>query len=219
MIKGLLFDLDGVLFDTELWHIRLDKKCLDDLGYRDVDPMVFVSLIGAGKGMDPWEYIYRQLPDEYRSNGFKERFRAYKATQFDFPPFKELIYPEVKKVLKKLKEDNYLTACCSSSRPEYIQKALKDCGIDDYIDEVLSGHDFLRSKPDPEIYLTAMKKLGLSNSECMVVEDSPYGIQAGKNAGMIVSCRKDHIFGLDQSCADFAFDDLNGLYDLLDQQS
>ena len=102
MIKGLLFDLDGVLFDTELWHIRLDKKCLDDLGYRDVDPMVFVSLIGAGKGMDPWEYIYRQLPDEYRSNGFKERFRAYKATQFDFPPFKELIYPEVKKVLKKL---------------------------------------------------------------------------------------------------------------------
>ena len=125
MIKGLLFDLDGVLFDTELWHIRLDKKCLDDLGYRDVDPMVFVSLIGAGKGMDPWEYIYRQLPDEYRSNGFKERFRAYKATQFDFPPFKELIYPEVKKVLKKLKEDNYLTACCSSSRPEYIQKALK----------------------------------------------------------------------------------------------
>ncbi len=144
---------------------------------------------------------------------------AYKATQFDFPPFKELIYPEVKKVLKKLKEDNYLTACCSSSRPEYIQKALKDCGIDDYIDEVLSGHDFLRSKPDPEIYLTAMKKLGLSNSECMVVEDSPYGIQAGKNAGMIVSCRKDHIFGLDQSCADFAFDDLNGLYDLLNQRS
>ena len=161
MIKGLLFDLDGVLFDTETWHIRLDEKCLKDLGYNDVDPMVFVSLIGAGKGMDPWEAIYRQLPDEYRTNGFKENFRNYKSTQFDFPPYKELIFPEVKEALKKLDKENYLMACCSSSRPEYILKALKDCGIDIFFDAILSGHDFKRSKPDPEIYLTAMKKTRL----------------------------------------------------------
>ena len=215
MIKGLLFDLDGVLIDSELWHIRLDEKCLKDLGYDDVDPMVFVSLIGAGKGMDPWDEIYRKLPDEYRSNGFKEKFRNYKMSQFDFPPFKQLIYPEVKEVLKKLKENNYLLACCSSSRPEYINKALRDCEIDKYFDVVLSGHDFSKSKPDPEIYLTAMEKLNLKSDECMVIEDSPYGISAGKRANMLVGCRKDYNFNLDQKDADYMFEDLNDLYELL----
>ena len=215
MIKGLLFDLDGVLLDTEMWHIRLDEKCLKDLGYDDVDPMVFVHLIGAGKGMDPWEAIYRQLPEEYRKKGFKEEFRSYKMSQFDFPPFKELIFPEVRNTLKRLKEEGYLMACCSSSRPEYIHKALKDCEISEYFDVVLSGHDFVASKPDPEIYLTAMSRLGLNADECMVVEDSPYGIKAGKNAGMAVSCIKDHHFNMDQSEADYMFDDLEGLYSLL----
>ena len=215
MIKGLLFDLDGVLIDSELWHIRLDEKCLKDLGYDDVDPMVFVHLIGAGKGMDPWELIYRELPDEYREKNFKEIFRSYKLTQFDYPPFKELLFPEVKETIKKLKDKNYRLACCSSSKADYINKALLDCEIKEYFDVVLSGHDFTRSKPDPEIYLTAMKKLGLDNDECLVIEDSPYGIKAGKNAGMFVGCRRDYNFGLDQSESDYIFDDLSGIFSFL----
>ncbi len=218
MIKGLLFDLDGVLIDSERWHLKLDEKCLIDLGYDDIDPMVFVYLIGAGKGMDPWESIYSKLPEEFRYNGFKEKFRSYKASQFDFPPFKELVFPEVREVLHKLKEKNYLLSCCSSSRPEYIDKALKDCDITDCFDVVLSGHDFVRSKPDPEIYLTAMDRLKLRNDECMVIEDSPYGIKAGKSAMMKVGCRKDHDFDLDQSEADYLFEDLNELLSLLSEK-
>ena len=97
----------------------------------------------------------------------------------------------------------------------YINKALIDCEIKEYFDVVLSGHDFTRSKPDPEIYLTAMKKLGLDNDECLVIEDSPYGIKAGKNAGMFVGCRRDYNFGLDQSESDYIFDDLSGIFSFL----
>ena len=215
VIKGLLFDLDGVLFDTEMWHIKLDAVCLKDLGYDDVDPMVFVALIGAGKGCDPWEAIYRKLPDEYRTNGFKENFRNYKSTLFTFPPFAELIYPEVKEALISLKNRGYRLACCSSSKPEYINKALIDSDIMEYFDVVLSGHDFTQSKPDPEIYLTAMNKLNLTNSECMVIEDSSYGIEAGKRADMIVSCINDHFFNIDQTKADYHFENLKELDEFL----
>ena len=215
MIKGLLFDLDGVLVDTEIWHIKLDEVCLKDLGYDDVDPMVFVSLIGAGKGMDPWEEIYRKLPEKYRYNGFKDNFRNYKSTLFSYPPFSELIFPEVAESLKFFKENGYLMACCSSSKPDYINKALKDCDIYKYFDIVLSGHDFSKSKPDPEIYLTAMNKLNLKNSECAVIEDSSYGIKAGKNAEITVFCIKDHFFNIDQTNADYMFENLKELKEFL----
>lgn len=215
MIKGLLFDLDGVLVDTEIWHIKLDEVCLKDLGYDDVDPMVFVSLIGAGKGMDPWEEIYRKLPEKYRYNGFKDNFRNYKSTLFSYPPFSELIFPEVRESLKTLKNNGYLLACCSSSKPDYINKALRDCDIYQYFDVVLSGHDFTKSKPDPEIYLTAMKKLNLVNDECAVIEDSSYGIEAGKNAGMEVLCIRDHFFNINQTRADYMFENLKEITDFL----
>lgn len=215
MIKGLLFDLDGVLVDTEIWHIKADEVCLKDLGYDDVDPMVFVSLIGAGKGMDPWEEIYRKLPEKYRYNGFKDNFRNYKSTLFSYPPFSELIFPEVRESLKTLKNNGYLLACCSSSKPDYINKALRDCDIYQYFDVVLSGHDFTKSKPDPEIYLTAMKKLNLVNDECAVIEDSSYGIEAGKNAGMKVLCIRDHFFNINQTRADYMFENLKEITDFL----
>lgn len=215
MIKGLLFDLDGVLINTEMWHFKMDEICLSELGYDDISPMAFISLIGAGKGMDPWENVYRQIPEKYRTNGFKEKFRDYKLSKFVYPPFKELLFPEAKEALQSLKEHGYLLACCSSSKPDYIEKALKDCDIYDYFDVVLSGHDFNKSKPDPEIYLTAMNKLGLDNPQCVVIEDSSYGIEAGKNAEMTVFCIKDYFFGIDQTRADYYLENLKELNELL----
>lgn len=215
MIKGLLFDLDGVLINTEMWHFKMDEICLHELGYNDIDPMAFISLIGAGKGMDPWEEVYRQIPEKYRTNGFKEKFRDYKLSKFVYPPFKDLLFPEVKESLQKLKTNGYLLACCSSSKPDYIEKALKDCDIYNYFDVVLSGHDFTKSKPDPEIYLTAMNQLNLNPSQCAVIEDSSYGIEAGKNAKMTVFCIHDHFFNIDQTKADYKLENLKELEEFI----
>lgn len=216
MIKGLFFDLDGVLIDSEYWHQQLNERCLKDLGCDDIDPRVFYALIGSGKGVDAWEKIYDGMPGKYRENNFKETFRKYKAKQFDYPPFKEVVFPEVSSALHDLKRQGYRMACCSSSRREYIEKALRDCAIDECFELIVTGHDFTQSKPNPEIYLTAMNRMGLSSHECMVIEDSPYGLEAGKNAGMVTVARRDDHFGLDQSRADYIVDSLSDLSDLIE---
>ena len=214
-IKGLLFDLDGVLLDSERWHQRLNVRCINDLGWDDFDPRLFYYTVGAGKGMDPWDRILSEAPIKYRNVETKKIFQEYKQSLYDWVPFTEVIFPEVKRVLRHLSQAGYKLACCSSSRQEYIDKALCDCNIRRYFDVVVTGHDFTRSKPDPEIYLYAMKKLCLTVEECLVIEDSLYGIKAGKNAAMKVAARKDHDFGFDQSMADYLFEDLSELMKII----
>ncbi len=215
MIRGLFFDLDGVLIDSEYWHQRLNERCLKDLGCEDIDPRVFYVLIGSGKGVDTWAKIYENIPARYRENNFKETFRNYKMKQFDYPPFKQIVFPEVKDALFELKDLGYRMACCSSSAKAYIEKALQDSEISDCFELVITGHDFSQSKPNPEIYLTAMNRMELTRSECMVIEDSPYGLEAGKNAGMVSVARRDEHFDLDQSKADYIIDSLSDLKDLI----
>ena len=92
---------------------------------------------------------------------------------------------------------------------------MKSSDLEQYFDLIVSGFDFKRSKPDPEIYLTSAAKLNSAVEECLVVEDSPCGIKAGKNAGRLVAARNDHVFGFDQSEADFHFDTLEDLEKIL----
>ncbi len=215
MIRALFFDLDGVLIDSEFWHQELNERCLKDLGCDDIDPRVFLVLIGTGKGVDAWEKIYEGIPEKYRESNFKQTFRTYKLKQYDYPPFEQIVFPDVEAALHDLKRQGFRMACCSSSHRIYIEKALRDCKIDDCFELIVTGHDFTQSKPNPEIYLMAMKKMGLDASECLVIEDSPYGIQAGKNAGILTAARKDDRFGLDQTQADYIIGSMADLSDLI----
>ena len=73
---------------------------------------------------------------------------------------------------------------------------------------LVSGDNFRKSKPDPEIYRYTMKQLGTALEETLVVEDSTYGIEAGKAAGVMVAARRDLRFGFHQEKADCLFDDM-----------
>ena len=80
---------------------------------------------------------------------------------------------------------------------------LSDTGLYAYFELVTSGGMFKESKPNPEIYLFTAEKLKLDPHQCVVVEDSPYGIQAGVSAGMTVIARQDERFPMDQSRAHY----------------
>jgi len=75
---------------------------------------------------------------------------------------------------------------------------------------------FAKSKPNPEIYLKSAEALGLRTNECVVVEDSYYGIEAGKRAGMTVIAKRDTMFGTDQSKADYFIGSLSEIVPLLE---
>lgn len=82
---------------------------------------------------------------------------------------------------------------------------------------ILSGTDFVKSKPDPEIYLTAIEKVNSVPEECVIIEDSTYGIAAGKVAGATVIGIEERRFGFDQQEADYLVKDMNAAWSMIEE--
>ena len=218
MIRAILFDLDGVLVDSEAHEQRLNARFLEEYGYK-THVSAFTSIIGLGAGVD-WRAVLKSHmhPDDDQDE-LLERWVELMDSKRDDYPFDELMYQEVPEVFSMLKKEGYLLAVCSSSSQYYVDKAVKLCGIGKYLDLAVSGYQFNRCKPFPDVYLYARDQFGLKSDECLVVEDSVNGILAGKNAEMKVAARKDNVFGMDQSQADYLIDDLRQLNEVIEKTS
>ncbi len=209
MKKAILFDLDGVLFNTEHFDQLVNTNFVKENNLK-TNPKIFRAWVGSNPALPTWEEkIFPYICEEDDRDTFQERLHAYRAEKRALWDFSEMIFPESKGVVKSLKERGLLLACCSSSAPEYIDKALKQGEIKEYFDLIVSGRNFTNSKPAPDIYLYAMNYFKVTSDECLVIEDSPYGIKAGKNANITVLARRDKEFGMDQTEADYIIEDLN----------
>ncbi|MCR5066720.1 MAG: HAD family phosphatase [Erysipelotrichaceae bacterium] len=214
MIKAILFDLDGVLVDSEAYEQRLNARFLKENNYK-TDLSAFTSIIGLGAGVD-WRAVLKDHmhPDDDKDDVLR-KWELLMEDKRENVKFHEIMFPEVPGVLRQLKSEGYRLAVCSSSLQFYVERAVRECGIDKYIDLAVSGYQFNRSKPFPDVYLYARDQFGLNSDECLVVEDSTNGIMAGKNAEMTVAARKDYNLGLDQSKADYIIEDLSQLEHVL----
>ena len=91
------------------------------------------------------------------------------------------------------------------------------CDLRKYFTLIVSGEQFKESKPNPEIYLHAIKELNVNKDEAIIIEDSPKGILAANRAGIKVLALKDDKFGLDQSQADIIINELNDIIKLIEK--
>ena len=216
MIKAILLDLDGVLVDSEAYEQRLNARFLEEYSYK-TDISAFTSIIGIGAGMD-WRAILKSHmhPDDNKDELLDRWVKLIDSERNDYP-FDQLMFPEVPDMLHRLKKEGYKLAVCSSSSQNYVDKVIDLCAIRGYLDLAVSGYQFNRCKPYPDVYLYARDQFGLKSSECLVVEDSPNGILAGRNAEMKVAARKDYTFGMDQSEADYVIEDLRQLEHVLNE--
>ncbi len=208
--KAVIFDMDGVLVDSELVYLQMFRTFLEE-NECEIDEKLLYRLAGASS-QRTWEIVARMWKEEITP---QEMRRLYKKDHPSYEiPYKELLYSGVKDLLLWLKQEGVVAAIASSSSEESIQKMLKETRLSCFFDYYVSGKWFKNSKPDPEIYLYTLNKLGLPAEDCIVVEDSTYGIQAAKAAGLTVAAVRDTKFGLDQSMADYLIDqtcDLKGL--------
>ena len=208
MIKAVLFDMDGVLVDTEWFYNRRRVAYLETQGFTfDEIP----DLSGSNEKAI-WEYF---VPDDpVRREELRQGYAVY---QKEHPvPYDELLNPQVKTVFQRLKACGYRTAIASSSYVELIQELMDVAQIRPYVDFAISGHECTAFKPAPEIYLRAMIALKVDASESLVVEDSPLGIAAGKAAGArVLALRPRAGVSLDQSEADAVIDSLDQVFDHL----
>lgn len=215
MIKAIFFDLDGVLFDSETYDQQLNREYIQAI-HAPLPSERLYLLIGSHKSQDPWTSILKGYEDKIDKEAFRDGLRAYKAEKKSHFNFAEVLFPDVPQVLDQLKKREIKMACASSSSMKYIHKALTQADILQYFDLICSGDDFVSSKPAPDIYLYCQKYFGYEKEECLVVEDSPYGIQAGKNAEIKVAARFSP-FGLDQSKADYQIKSFNELIPIIDK--
>lgn len=178
MIKGFIFDMDGVIIDSEPLHFELNRRIMRDFGLELPDE-VFIPYVGITN-----EQMWSELIERYRLNTtiveLQEKEALLKREVFqDLEPIKGI--PEL---LANLKKDGIAIGLASSSSREFIEMVLEKLQIRGYFQAVVSGRELTRSKPDPEIFLRTAELLNVKPADCLVLEDSRHGVEAAKRAGM-----------------------------------
>ncbi len=183
MIKGVIFDLDGVLVSTDKLHYKAWKKLAQEIGIADfkrednekqrgVSRMESLQIV-LDKGNKSYAEEEKEELAERKNNYYKEMLEELNDSA---------VLPGALETIRLLKEKGIMTAVGSASKNA--PDILKRIGLLTYMDKISSGLDTTRSKPDPEVFLVAADKLGLPPQDCLVVEDSAAGVQAAKAAGM-----------------------------------
>lgn len=204
MIKAVIFDMDGVVVDTEPIHY---KRLEEFLNYNGIHPTVEdLKNIAGSSSTDTWAAIQRIWGKSLDKKEYDQAYHDY----FKDRPFKysEILDPDLKTLLDWLTAKDYKIALASSSSMDTIQEVLEECGLKQYFVSILSGDMFEQSKPNPEIYFKSAEQLGVKPKECLVIEDSTYGITAAKDAGMYVLAKRDERFNYKQDLANKIIDRL-----------
>lgn len=187
MKKAIIFDMDGLMIDSE--RVTYDEyvKKLNALGYHDFTEDIYIKCLGKTKPgicqvfidhygndfpmVEVWDDVHVGIDDSLRKH---------------VPIKKGLI-----ELLEYLKENNYKTIVATSSARKRVDEILSNAGITKYFDDTICGDEVSHGKPDPEIFLTACKKLDVEPSEAIVIEDSEAGILAAYNGHIDVICVPD----------------------------
>lgn len=203
--EGIIFDMDGVLVDSEEFYYQRRKAFLKEYDL-SIDPIPTPLVIGADM-RSLWELILKVNDTTYDEAFLNEKYLQYKN---EHPvDYSELIDPDAKRVLQFLKRKGVKIGLASSSTMDMIQEVLKVGQLTSYFDAVISGTQFKKSKPDPEIYTYTVKELGLKPEQCLAIEDSEKGIRSAYDAGLTVWALKDTHFGMNQQLAEVQLDTLS----------
>ena len=213
MIKAVIFDMDGVLIDSEIIYLNHMYEKLKLL-YPHVERETLFAVVGSTTKRT-MEIISDLIGEDVDSDSFKSMYEGlWVDCRLDYL---SILRQKVPELLKELHSRGYLLALASSTSRKGIEEMLTSCGLKNVFDYVVSGEEFKESKPDPEIYLHTAAVLKCDPRECLVVEDSTYGIMAGHGAGMTVAALIDDRFSLDQSLADYSIHSLWEVISVLDE--
>lgn len=179
-IKAVIFDLDGVLIDSEPLHARADNQLLKETG-TDAPDNYFDRFVGwTSKAM--WEEIKKDYNITLSAEELMELQMPLKLKLLQKGDYKPV--PGIPELLVRLREKEIPMAIASSSPRQFIEAVIEKIGIKQYFAEWLSGEEAERSKPEPDIFLKVAGLLKVKPDECIVIEDSTSGILAAKRAGM-----------------------------------
>ncbi|MDA8572308.1 HAD family phosphatase [Flavobacteriaceae bacterium] len=207
MLKAVLFDMDGVIVDTEPLHHKAYQQMFSKVGIE-----VSSSMYEGFTGQSTYD-ICKQLCSHFELKQNPQELVQLKRDFFTKLFFEDDDLQLINGVEQLIKNyfDNCLTLILASSASMFtINNVMKRFNLDPYFSEKLSGADLKASKPHPEIFINAAKAARVLQNECFVIEDSTNGIKAAKGAGIFcVAYKSEHSKNQDYTLADMVISDYN----------
>ena len=199
-IKAVLFDMDGLMVNTESLSTEAFINSAKAQGY-NMTKEETLKVLGFTKAN-----IYQFWIDYFQGTNVDGK----KLVDDHYEYIENVLYtvgpgkmPYVEELLKYLRENNYKIAVASSSDTADIKNNLEKTKLEKYIDEIASGAEVENGKPAPDVFLLAAKRLGVDAKDCLILEDSKAGIKAGKASDAMVFMVPD-MFTVDKECEDTA---------------
>jgi len=209
MYRVAIFDMDGVIVDTEPLHYKAYHLMFEEVGIQ-VTPKLYQSFTGQSTSN-----ICKRLADHFKLSLRPEQLVQIKRRHFVALFNKDLELSLIEGVLECIKDyhrNGMMLILASSASMENINRIFKRFDLDRYFSYKFSGADLPKSKPHPEIFLKAYEVSGFKKSECFVIEDSTNGIKAAHAGGIYcVAYKSTHSTGQDYDLADkvvSSFEDL-----------
>lgn len=187
MIKAVIFDMDGLMINSERVTFEGYVKVMAEKGYTITEEF-YKKLLGKTL-KTAYELFFQEYGNEFPMDEVLEQVHKYVADVFedDGVPLKKGLL----ELLQYLKSNNYLTIVATSSTRVRVDHILELANITQYFNDSICGDEVTHGKPNPEVFLRACQKLGVEPSEAIVLEDSEAGIQAASSANIPVICIPD----------------------------
>jgi len=211
MIRGVIFDVDGILFDTEALEMRCGKIIAEKMGVYLADDLYIDSCSATN---DVYENRLKKDFGENFDFAYFDR-EAYRLMDETIEKHGIPVKHGVYKLLAFLKEHRIKTAIASSSSKSRVSWYLAKSNLGHYFDSVCCVETVSRGKPFPDVYQSAAASVGLSTAECLAIEDSRNGIKSAAAAGCITIMIPD-LTPVDEDIRSMCFRVLNSLDDVPD---
>ena len=210
-IKAVLFDMDGLMVDTESLATEAFIHSAKKQGYDMTKEETLMVLGFTTKSIyEFWENYFKNS-DVSGKQLVDDHYKYIENVLFTTGPKK---MPYIEELLKYLKENNYKVAVASSSNMNHIINNMEKTGLKKYIDGFASGAEVKNGKPAPDVFLLAAERLGVEPKKCLVLEDSKAGVIAGSSARAKVIMVPD-MFKPDDECKEKAYKIVNNLGEVI----